>query len=193
MNRIEYLYQFRRGLEGLPRSQIEDLVLDTESHFSDGKAAGRSEEEIAAALGDPARLARELRAEAGFKRWESERTPGSLAGLVLALVGLATVDFMFIFPFLLGLFGIFLGFAAAALGLFIAGLALSVISLVPGLAWFTVSGGALPLLALGLAGLGLIAGGVGLAALVWLATTWAAKLLIRYARLHFQLIDAVSA
>ena len=52
----------------------------TDSHFSEGRVAGRSEDEIAAALGDPVRLARELRAEAGFKRWESERTPGSLAG-----------------------------------------------------------------------------------------------------------------
>jgi len=193
MNRIEFLYQFRRGLSGLPRAQIEELVLDTESHFSEGKAAGRSEEEIAAALGDPARMARELRAEAGFKRWESEGTPSSLAGLILALLGLATVDVMFLFPFLFTLAMIFLVFAALSLGLFIAGLVLSVISLVPGLAWFSLGGGIATLVALGLAGLGLIAGGVGLGALVWWALRSIIGLLIRYARLHFQLIDAVSA
>jgi len=193
MNRIEFLYRFRRGLTGLPSSQIEDLVLDTESHFSEGRAAGRSEEEIAAALGDPSRLARELRAEAGFKRWESEGTPSSLAGLVLALLGLATVDVMFLIPFLFTLGAIFLGFGAVALGLFIAGTLLSVISIFPGLAWFALTGGMATLLALGLAGIGLIAGGVGLAALLWLAVNFLVQLLIRYARLHFQLIDAVSA
>src|ERR1700744_3187741 len=110
MNRSEFLYQLRRGLEGMPKGQIADVIADYESHFDEGKAAGRSEEEIAAALGDPARLARELRAEAGFKRWESERTPGSLAGVILALLGLATVDIMFLFPFLCTLGAIFIAF-----------------------------------------------------------------------------------
>ena len=119
MNRTEFLRQFRAGLVGLPQAQIDDLVIDYDSHFSEGVAAGRSEDEIADALGDPARLARELRAEAGFKRWESEGTPGSLAGVVLALLGLATVDIMFLFPFLCTLGAIFIAFGAAALGLFV--------------------------------------------------------------------------
>jgi uncharacterized membrane protein len=192
MTRNDFLTAFRRGLGGLPSAQIEDLVTDYESHFSEGLAAGRSEEEIAAALGDPARLARELRAEAGFRRWENEGTPRSLAGVVLALAGLATVDIMLLFPVLLPLAAIFLGLGAASFGMFVGGIALSMVSLVPGLAWFSLSGNFAGALALGLAGIGLIAGGIGLGALVWLTLQWAAHLLVRYARLHFQLINAVS-
>ena len=46
-----------------PRST--SVMADYAAHFAEGMAAGRSEAEIAAALGDPLRLARELRAEAG--------------------------------------------------------------------------------------------------------------------------------
>ena len=193
MTRADFLRQFRAALGGLPQNQIDDLVNDYEAHFSEGLAQGRSEEEIAAALGDPQRLARELRAEAGFKRWESEGTPRSLAGVILALLGLATVDIMLLFPILLPLLAVFLGLAAASFGMFVGGIALSMVSVIPGLAWAGLSGNFAGALALGLAGIGLIAGGIGLGALVWLTLHVAARLLVRYARLHFQLIDAVSA
>jgi uncharacterized membrane protein len=192
MTRIEFLYQFRRGLSGLPRSQIEDLVIDYESHFSEGLAQGRSEEEIAAALGDPGRLARELRAEAGFQRWEAQKTPGNMAGAVLALAGLATVDVMFILPFLFTLGCIFLGFFGASFGMFVGGIALSMVSLFPGMAWAGLFGNIGGALALGLAGLGLIAGGIGLGCLTWLAADFIVRALVRYARLHFQLINSVT-
>jgi uncharacterized membrane protein len=193
MNRIDFLGELRRGLLGLPPAQIEDLVTDYESHFSEGLAAGRSEDEIAAALGDPARLARELRAEAGFRRWESERTPGSLAGVVLALLGLATFDLMFMIPFLFALAAFFVGFGAATLGVFICGIVISMLSLFPGLPLFGLAGHFSGALAMGLLGVGLIAGSVGLGALFWLVLDFVAKLLVRYARLHFQLINAVNA
>lgn len=193
MTRADFLRQFRSALGGLPQTQINDLVNDYEAHFSEGLAQGRSEEEIAAALGDPMRLARELRAEAGFKRWESEGTPASLAGVGLALAGLATVDIMLLFPFLFTLGAIFLGLAAAAFGMFIGGIVVSMMSVFPGLAWFSLSGNFAGALALGLAGIGLIAGGIGLGSLVWLALDAVVRLLVRYARLHFQLINAVSA
>jgi uncharacterized membrane protein len=193
MTRNEFLTVLRRGLAGLPPAQIDDLVTDYDSHFSEGLAQGRSEEEIAAALGDPTRLARELRAEAGFRRWESEGTPGSLAGVVLALAGLATVDILVLLPFLFPLVAIFFALAAASFGMFVGGFALSMVSLFPGMAWFGLSGHFAGVLAMGLAGIGLIAGGIGLGSLVWLAAHLTAQLLVRYARLHFQLIDAVSA
>ena len=192
MTRADFLYLLRRGLEGLPEHQIKELVADCESHFEEGMAQGRSEEEIAAALGDPSRLARELRAEAGFKRWEAEGTPRSFAGVVLALLGLATVDVMVLFPFLCTLGAIFLVIGVVAVALFIAGVVILVISPFPGVAGLGLAGGLTDMLALALAGLGLAAGGVGVGALFWWAAEAIARLLVRYARLHFRLIDSVS-
>ena len=103
MTRLEFLDTLRRRLAGLPPWEIDELVGDYAAHFADGMAAGRSEEEIARALGDPMRLARELRAEAGFKRWETERTAGNFFAVLFGFLGLIAVDFVFLLPLLGGL------------------------------------------------------------------------------------------
>jgi uncharacterized membrane protein len=192
MTRSEFLAVLRAGLAGLPGPRIRELVADYDAHFAEGLADGRSEEEIAAALGDPARLARELRAEEGFLRWEAQKTPGNMAGAVLALAGLATVDVMFILPFLFTLGCIFLGFFGASFGMFVGGMVLSMFSLFPGMAWAGLMGDIGGPLALALLGVGLIAGGIGLGCLTWVVADWVVRALVRYARLHFQLIDAVT-
>ena len=77
MTRQAFLARLREGLRGLPPSMIDDITADYETLFSEGLAAGRTEDEVAAALGDPGRLARELRAEHGLKRWAEERSRSS--------------------------------------------------------------------------------------------------------------------
>jgi uncharacterized membrane protein len=192
MTRNEFITRLRQGLVGLDPDYIRDVMGDYQTHFDDGQASGRSEEEIAAALGDPGRLARELRAEAGFKAWEERKTPGNLAGAVLALMGLATVDVMFLLPFLCAMFGIFIGCSVAVLVMVVVGFALMVAALFPGLAWFGLTGG-VELVAVGLVGLGLVALGVGIGALFSMIVDFVVKALVRYARLHFRLIDTVTA
>ena len=71
----------------------------------------------ARALGDPARLAREMRAEVGFRRWESDRSAGNLAGVILALLGLATLDLMFLLPILIVMVAVFFGLACGCIGM----------------------------------------------------------------------------
>ena len=66
LTQSEFMSRLRRGLAGLPATTIADIVADHEAHFADAMAEGRGESEAAAALGDPDRLARELRADAGL-------------------------------------------------------------------------------------------------------------------------------
>ena len=87
MTKAEFLDTLRRRLAGLPRDEIDELVGDYATHFADGMAEGRNESEIAQALGDPMRLARELRAEAGFRRWEEARTPANFFAVLFGLLG----------------------------------------------------------------------------------------------------------
>ena len=192
MTRNEFMTRLRQGLVGLNPDYIRDVMNDYESHFDDGRQSGRSEEEISAALGDPGLLARELRAEAGFQRWENARTPGNLVGAVLGLMGLATIDIMFLFPFLCAMFGIFVGFSVAVLVMVVVGFALIIGALIPGLAWFGLTGGP-EVLAMGLVGVGLVALGVGLGALFSMIVNFIVRGLVNYARLHFRLINTVAA
>ena len=66
MTRALFLSALKDGLAGMPESERADIMADYEAHFADGTAAGRSETDIEASLGDPARLAKELNAEAGL-------------------------------------------------------------------------------------------------------------------------------
>ena len=183
MNRSEFLSKLRRGLSGMRLDAINEICADYESHFTDGKDAGRTEAEVAAALGDPKRLAKELRAEAGLKRWEEERSPSSAAAAVLAVLGLATIDVVLLLPVLLTVGGILLGTFVAAVGIFITGISMlmaaafgkAVMSLDP----MTVS----------LAAMGMMSLGVALAALVIPVVVGLLNLLGRYGRLHYRLLQ----
>jgi len=190
MNRAMFLSELRMGLSGLPPQDIDETIADYESHFGEGLAAGRSEAEIANALGDPARLARELKAEAGFKRWESERSAGSLMGAVIALLGLATIDLVFLIPVVCVVGAILIAMFAISVSLFFAGGAVWLLALFPGLMIFGSTGVLGSAAALWLAGLGLVAAAVGLLALTWLLFDIFGRGLVHYARLHFRLLDS---
>lgn len=190
MNRAMFLAELRMGLSGLPAQDIEETIADYDMHFSEGLAAGRGEAAIATALGDPARLAKELRAEAGFRRWESERSAGSLVGAVVALLGLATLDLIFLVPFVCVVAAILIALFATAVGLAFAGGAIWVVALFPGMMTFGPTGIFGSAIAMWLAGLGLIAGAVGLGALSWLLLDIVVRGLVNYARLHFRLLDS---
>lgn len=184
MNRATFLSQLRAGLSGLPADEIEELVADYEAHFAEGVAEGRSEDEVAAALGSPQRLARELRAEAGLRRWETNRNAGNYVGALLALIGLLAFDFVILLPFLfLPLLGIVIGVAVVLLGMLIGGIALLTNSLTADALMGNIA------IARSLTSIGLIAGGIGGGALFILVLEFILKLLAKYARLHYRLLD----
>lgn len=124
MTQEEFLDTLRRGLKGLRPADVDDMLADYRQHFAEGHAAGRPEADIAAALGDPARLARELRTEAGLRRWEDERTPGSFVRAFVAILGLAALDLIILLPalFVLAVFVFAAGVALFAVT--VAGVAL---------------------------------------------------------------------
>src|SRR5690349_2876440 len=100
VTQAEFLARLRQGLRGLPPATVNDIAADYETHFADGMAAGRSEPEVASALGDPARLARELRAEIGLQRWETVRSPSAAATAIFAVLGLGALDILILLPVL---------------------------------------------------------------------------------------------
>jgi len=183
MNRIAFLTILNDGLAGLPAREIDDILADYMSYFDEAQASGRSEAEVAAALGDPRRLARELRAETGLRHWENHRSLRNSAAALLALGGLAAVDILFLLPLLFTalLIMLVIGLIVVVLGIVGVGLLLSLVKL-----GHFASIAAMLLRAV--AAVGLIAGSVGVGALLLLALNGAVKMLGNYARLHYQLL-----
>jgi uncharacterized membrane protein len=184
MNRSQFISALRQGLNGLPAEEIDDIISDYDAHFSEGIAAGRSEESVAAALGHPARLARELRAEAGLRRWEETRSPGNLAAALTALVALVAVDLIFLLPVLFVVAVVLFALAVAVLAVMVAGIA--VVASLFSFGDFTSITNAL---SRALTGIGLVAGAIGVGALLLLVLDVLVRLLGRYARLHYQILS----
>lgn len=180
MTRQMFINRLRNGLAGLPAKTVDDFVADYESHFADGVAAGRGEAEVAEALGDPDRLARELRAEAGLKRWESERNPSAAAAAVFAVLGLGAIDVLVLLPILLPIAGVLLAFFIVSAVMLAAG----AVCFAAGPLWVTGA----PVVAILLLGLGLMAFAIFLGSLTALVTIGFMNALVWYGRLHMRLL-----
>ena len=180
MTRTEFISRLRQGLRGLPEPAQAEIVADYETHFADGAAAGRSEADIAQALGDPDRLARELKAEAGLKRWEETRKPEAAAAAVFAVLGLGAIDLLILLPILVAVGSVLCVIALVLIVCFVAG------AVVFAAGPFAHGGGG-PAAAL-LAGLGMMAGSVSGGAVLTMMSIGLVNLLVWYGRLHYQLL-----
>jgi uncharacterized membrane protein len=180
MTRADFIARLKAGLAGTPANQIADIVADYETHFDDAIAAGRSEAEVADALGDPGRLARELKAEEGLRRWEEQKNPSAAMAAVFAVLGLGAIDILVLLPILMGVVGALFGFFMAAIGVFIGG-------------GFVFAAGPFmgppggPMTAI-LAGIGLMAAATAIVAVTTIVTVGLVNLLVWYGRLHYRLL-----
>jgi uncharacterized membrane protein len=186
MTKDAFLQRLREELAGLPDDEIGEILADYGAYFEDAEMDGRPAEEVVQALGDPNRLARELRTERSLRRWERERTARSLLGAILALGGLALVDLVVLLPLLL-IVGLVL--LALSLPLVIVGIVgfAKLVSLLP----FGAGPPADMVLQELLTGIGLVAAslGGGMLLLIVLRTGMAA--LARYVRLHYRLLHPI--
>lgn len=178
MTRQAFMARLREGLRGLPPQAQAEIAADYEAHFADGAAAGRSEADVAASLGDPTRLAHELRTEAGLRQWEERRSASGAASAVFALIGLGALDILIMLPILVGVAGTLVGLAAAVVALFCAGVLVFVMGPLSGM-----PGG--PIAAV-MAGVGLMTGAASLGALLGIAGIALVNAVVWYARLHYR-------
>jgi uncharacterized membrane protein len=93
MNKETFLTQLKRSLSGLPEAEKREILYDYEEHFRIGMEKGKSEEQIATALGNPRVLGKSYRIDAllGPERdpAEGEATSGrsrNRAGRILRAV-----------------------------------------------------------------------------------------------------------
>ena len=153
MDKVTFLAQLKRALAQLPTKDRQDVIMDFEQHFVDGMSAGKSEEEVAAMLGNPRDIARQY--ISGIPAPEPATAQGVGRG-ILASIGLLLFDAMIALPIIAALFAVWASLWAVALSLFAAGLACFVAPIIQGFpVWFSIFAG-LSLLGLsGLIGIGM--------------------------------------
>jgi len=178
MTRALFLTRLRQGLKGLSADETEEIVSDYDAHFSDAALDGRSEADVAASLGDPLQLGRELAAESKLRRWENRRNPRNFLRAGLALTGLESFGPALLLPVLAGLA---LCAAVAAYVLYVA--AATGLHLLAGL----LSGNGNVLIPV-LVGLGLVCGLVAAGALIALLLDSGLRLLGRSMRKSYRLL-----
>ena len=76
MNKTEYMNRMRDLMENVDQDIVEEIMQDYEEHFSMGMKEGRTEEEIAAELGDPEEMAKELKDICGQQQHTEQRSGG---------------------------------------------------------------------------------------------------------------------
>lgn len=184
MSKDAFLRRLKKDLAGLPAEEVEEIVADYSAHFAESTADGRSEGEVAAALGDPARIARELRADIGLRRFESHWSLSNLAAAFAALAALAIVDLILLLPLLILAIVVAIAFAIVLLAIGAIGLKIISTAL-----FFDPSGAMRDVLGRLFIGVGLVSGFFGGAALLMLGVTAGIRVGGHYARLHFRVVQ----
>ncbi|MFL9984740.1 DUF1700 domain-containing protein [Paraburkholderia sediminicola] len=121
MTQDAFIQQLRHELRSLPKQVVDEIVADYREYFGDALAAGRSEAEVVAALGDPVKLARELKAQASFRQWETRRSFGNLMRVVMSIAGLGLLQLFLLIPFMFYLLMLTVGYMVSG-ALAVAGL-----------------------------------------------------------------------
>lgn len=114
MTQDAFIRQLQHELRSLPKHVVDEIVADYREYIGDALAAGRSEAEVIAALGDPVKLARELKAQATFRQWETRRSFGNLMRVFLSIAGLGLLQLVLLVPFMFYLLLLTTGYVVSA-------------------------------------------------------------------------------
>ncbi len=129
MNRNEYLTKLREYLSDMPREEMQEILYDYEEHFRSGIAEGKTEEEVAAALGDVKASARLYRADFTLEQARENASPRNMVKAVLAAIGLSFFNLIFVLGPFFGVVGVLIGLFGASVGITLAGVALGGVSM----------------------------------------------------------------
>lgn len=128
MTRFEYINALRQALEGLPSDVVVATVSEYERRIYEESAAGRSEEEIIADLGDPQAVAAERRARFQLNAFKQHKTTTNFFRVCFSLIGLMIFNLFLLIPTIVYSALVFAAYCAS-LACYVGGIALVAISL----------------------------------------------------------------
>jgi uncharacterized membrane protein len=193
MNKDDYLKEIAKLLWKLPKRERDDVISDYHEHFIIGIEKGRSEEEIAKALGNPKNVAKQINAEYMVKKAEDKQSAGSMFEAILAAAGLGIFNLIFVAVPALIVFALVLTSFAVGLVMIFGGILITISymfqSFIPIINLDLPLGGILGILAGILIGVCLTILGLGLIAATAYITKWLYGLAIRYLKYNMRIIE----
>jgi uncharacterized membrane protein len=124
MSKNEYLDALKKALAGLPPDVAAKTMAYYEQCFIDSLAAGRTEEEIAAELEQPRKIAMTLRANAHRGAFEQSHKPGNLLRMLFSLIGLGIFNLFMVVPAAV-FSALLVSVYASAFALYVSGIAIT--------------------------------------------------------------------
>ncbi|GAB4074451.1 DUF1700 domain-containing protein [Barrientosiimonas marina] len=114
MNKQTFMKELNHYLNGLPAEEKRDINQDFDEHFSAGAKEGKSEFDIAAGLGSPRQIGKEMRAAYQLETVDSDNSVSNVLRAVWAVIGLGFFNLVIVLGPVLALAGI--GFAGWVVG-----------------------------------------------------------------------------
>jgi uncharacterized membrane protein len=123
MTREIFLSEMKRALGRLPEGEKKDILADFEEHFRIGTGSGRSEEQVAEALGNPRIIGKSFLIDSLLEEGREGRRAGPVLRALLASLGLGLLNIVVVLAPFLVFVAILLDLWAAAGGLALAAVA----------------------------------------------------------------------
>ena len=124
MNKFEFMNVLSTDLKRLPEADKADVLYDYEEHFTIGLEQGKSEEEIAKALGDPRAIAKQFNVDTMLEQAAETKSVGNITRAVFAIAGLGFFNLVFVLGPYIGLVAVLIALFASAFALTISGIAI---------------------------------------------------------------------
>lgn len=116
MNKETFLKQLDSSLTKLSQDDRRDIIQDYEEYFTIGLKEGKTEEQMATALGSPSQIAKELMATYHLNKVENTASAGNIMRAVWAVIGLGFFNLVIVLGPFIALVGIVLGGWALSVG-----------------------------------------------------------------------------
>jgi len=108
VNKQLFLKQLRIQLRGLPEKEIEEIIHEYASYFTEAAESGLSEKEAARNLGHPFKIAQDIKASRKHA-FSSSASGSSQARSIIVMIGLIFFNLIFVLGPALGITGAFFG------------------------------------------------------------------------------------
>ncbi|WP_043934731.1 DUF1700 domain-containing protein [Bacillus sp. EB01] len=106
MTKKQFLTILNASLKRLPSDERQDILQDIEEYFEIGLGEGKTEEQLAASLGSPQQIAKELVATYRVEKVEETATAGNIFRAVWAVIGLGFFNLVIVLGPFVALVGI---------------------------------------------------------------------------------------